>query len=134
MKNGRSKLKAKKRIRLRDQLPGLLGEIKSKDRKNLLLVLALGATRLVRLSRTHLALAEDVLFNLHTLLYTKRRLRDATIHDVISRGMQLEDVDELVPDPDALTEACINIEVRIMRALQEATRPPGTGKQSARQW
>lgn len=101
--------KVSRRIPLIDFLRSLrLGEAKS-----LLIIIAKGVVSEIEEGRISIALAESLIFNLDVLLFCKNELKDAKVRAIIEAGMELEDVEELVKDPAAVSRACKSIQMLI---------------------
>jgi hypothetical protein len=50
------------------------------------------------------------------------KVKDKSLYNLIAHGMELVDIERLVNDPKAVTNACINIERTINRILKKRQR------------
>jgi Protein of unknown function (DUF3969) len=87
-----------------------IAELESIQAKIMIKMLALGAVKSIRKKTISIAQSEEIVFNLGILSFCEDKLNDSALGDVISYGMELESIDELVEDKNEINSACNEIE------------------------
>src|SRR5215475_15159010 len=91
-------------------LISLLNEIEVETAKSLIIVIARGAILGIKEGSLSTADCERLIFNLDVLRYCGKHIKDKELYRLISYGMELGDIEQLVSAPGALTRACVEME------------------------
>jgi len=91
-------------------LISLLNEIEVEAAKLLIIVIARSAILGVKEGTLSSADCERLIFNLDILTYCGKHIQDKRLYKLISYGMELGDIERLVSSPEALINACIEME------------------------
>jgi len=105
-------------IQKRIPLANFLNQIDTETARLLLLTTARGVISGVKGGSLSPTDSQQLIFNLDVLLYCKK-IKDKSLYNLIVQGMELRDIEQLVSDPKAVTNACINIESTINRILKK---------------
>lgn len=88
----------------------LLKQIDQEDAKLLIVAIAKGAISSIKDGGLSIADSERLIFNLDILMYSDKCFNDKALFKVISYGMELEDIEQLVMTHNAVIDACVEIE------------------------
>ena len=91
-------------------LISLLNQIEIEAAKLLIIVIARSAILGVKEKSLSPADCERLIFNLDVLTYCGKHIKDKGLYKLISYGMELGDIEQLVSSPGALTNACVEME------------------------
>jgi hypothetical protein len=105
-------------IQHRIPLANLLNQIDTETAKLLPLTTARGVISGIKEGSLSPTDSQQLIFNLDVLLYCEK-IKDKSLYNLIAHGMELEDIEQIVSDPKAVTNACINIESTINRILKK---------------
>jgi hypothetical protein len=105
-------------VQQRIPLANFLDQIDTKTAKILLLTIATGVISNIKEGSLSPTDSQRLIFNLDVLLYCEK-VKDKPLYNLIAHGMELVDIEQLVSDPNAVTNACINIERTINRILKK---------------
>ncbi len=97
-------------IKHRIPLISLFDEVGVEAAKLLIIVIARSAILGIKEGSLSLAYCEKLIFNLDVLKYCGKHIKDKRLYKLISYGMELEDIEQLVSKPGAVTNACIEME------------------------
>jgi len=97
-------------INQRIPLVSLLTEIEVEAAKSLILVIARSVILGLKEGSFSPAYCERLIFNLNVLTYCGKVIKDKRLYKLISYGMELGDIERLVSNPGALTNACVEME------------------------
>lgn len=98
-------------------LISLLNEIEVEAAKLLIIVIASGAILGVKEGSLSLADSEKLIFNLDVLKYCGKHIKDKRLYKLISYGMELGDIEQLVSKPGAVTDACVEMERKLRKII-----------------
>jgi len=104
-------------VQKRIPLVNFLNQIDIETAKLLLLTTARGVISGVKEGSLSPTDSQQLIFNLDVLLYCEK-IKDKSLYKLIAHGMELRDIEQLVSDPKAVTNACNNIERTINRILK----------------
>src|SRR5215813_8644825 len=97
-------------IKHRIPLISLFNEIDIEAAKLLIIVIVRSAILSVKEGSLSLADCEKLIFNLDVLKYCGTHIKDKRLYKLISYGMELGDIEQLVSKPGAVTDACVEME------------------------
>jgi hypothetical protein len=98
-------------------LISLLNEIEVEAAKSLIIVISRGAIFGVKEGSLSTADCERLIFNLDVSTYCGKHIKDKELYRLISYGMELGDIEQLVNTPGALTEACVEMEEILCKVI-----------------
>jgi len=103
-------------------LVSALEQVAPLSAKKIIVGMALGSVEGIRKSTLTIGDAERLVFNLDVLLFCERRLHDAALCEIIRYGMELGDVQQLVPGKQAFMDACREIST-FLRRMETGKKP-----------
>ena len=98
------------KILRRIALINLLGSLDPSDARYLILFMAEGIVATIKDGRVSVDTAEKMLFNLDVHLFCKKVLKDSKLRNIIERGMELEDVNQITRNDGAIGRACTDMQ------------------------
>ena len=112
-------------IKHRIPLISLFNEIDVEAAKLLIIVIARSAILGVKEGSLSEADCEKLIFNLDVLDYCRKHIKNKRLTKLISYGMELGDIERLISEPGAVTEACVEME-GILSKIIDHKRKPGS--------
>lgn len=96
-------------------ITNLLEQLDSQIAKKLIVVIAKGVISSLKEESLTILDSEQLIFNLDVLIYCKTHIQDEELYNLISYGMELEDIENLIKRSEVLVSAYNEIEQRLSK-------------------